>query len=109
MKVNTNAPHNANTAIERPGAAQKNQPTSEAQGKPSAAAIGSSSQVEISEKARLMQKAAEIAGATPEVRKDKIAALKKSIGEGSYQVDSAAIADKLVDEHLQSSFGKNNL
>ncbi len=42
----------------------------------------------------------EILGATPEVRKDKIAALKKAIAEGAYQVKAEDIARKLLEELL---------
>ena len=74
---------------------------------PSRLAAGRTS--EISDNARLMQHATEIANAAPDVRKDKVEALKKAIASGTYHVDSAAIADKLVDEHLSSDFGKNKL
>ena len=65
--------------------------------------------VEISDNAKLMRQASDIAKAASEIRKDKISALKKSIQEGSYQVDAKEIADRLVDEHLSADFGKNNL
>ena len=42
----------------------------------------------------------EILDATPEVRKDKIAVLKKAIAEGTYQVKADDIARKLVEELL---------
>lgn len=65
--------------------------------------------VEISDRAKLMKQATDIAHQTPDIRKEKIAALKKSIHEGTYHVDSGAIADRLVEEHLGSDFGKNRL
>ncbi len=110
MKVNTNAPPSTNTTVDKAGGAQApHSAPKTGEPKPSAAAIGSSSHVEISDKARLMQKAAEAVRQAPEVRSDRVAALKKSISEGTYRVDSEAVADKLVDEHLQSFFGKNSL
>ena len=39
----------------------------------------------------------------------KVEAMKKAIASGTYHVDSAAIADKLVDDHLASDFGKNKI
>lgn len=69
----------------------------------------SGADVEISDNAKLMRQASDIAKAASEIRKDKIAALKKSIQDGSYHVDSREIADRLVDEHLNADFGKNNL
>jgi negative regulator of flagellin synthesis FlgM len=65
--------------------------------------------VEISDNAKLMRQASDIAKSTTDNRKEKIAALKKSIQEGSYQVDAKEIADRLVEEHLNADFGKNNL
>lgn len=66
-------------------------------------------EVEISDNAKLMRQASDIAKAAGEIRKDKISALKKSIQDGSYHVDAKEIADRLVDEHLSADFGKNNL
>jgi len=66
-------------------------------------------EVEISDNAKLMRQASDIAKAAGEIRRDKIAALKKSIQDGTYQVDAKEIADRLVDEHLNADFGKNNL
>ena len=65
--------------------------------------------VEISEGARLLQRANELAHAAPDIRAERVAALKQSIKDGTYHVDNGAIADKLVDEHLFASFGKNDL
>jgi flagellar biosynthesis anti-sigma factor FlgM len=65
--------------------------------------------VEISDEARLMQQATDLAKAAPDVRADRVAALKKSVQEGTYRVDAHKIADKLVDEHLANDFGKNSL
>ncbi|NDG27169.1 MAG: flagellar biosynthesis anti-sigma factor FlgM [Proteobacteria bacterium] len=56
-----------------------------------------------------MKQAMETAQNTPDIRRDKVEMLKKSIREGTYHVDSAAIADRLVDEHLRNDFGKNTL
>lgn len=65
--------------------------------------------VEISDNAHLMQKAADIARSAPDVRTDKIAALKKAISEGTYQVAADKLAEKILDEHLATDFGKNNV
>ena len=71
-------------------------------------ALGPAS-VEISENAKLMQHASQIAKSSPDVRPDKVAELKKKIQDGTYEIDSAKIADKLVEEHLNNHFGKNDL
>jgi flagellar biosynthesis anti-sigma factor FlgM len=46
--------------------------------------------------------------ALPDVRHDKIQDLKERIRAGTYKVDSASVADKLVEEHFLTDFGKNN-
>lgn len=66
------------------------------------------SQVEISEQARLLRQANEAVHALPDARQDKIQDLKERIRAGTYKVDSASIADKLVEEHFLTDFGKNN-
>lgn len=65
--------------------------------------------VEISDNARLMNKAKELAMKAPDMRADKVAALKKGIREGSYQVDSAGLADRILQDHLDHDFGKNRI
>lgn len=65
--------------------------------------------VEISDNARMMQKAMQAAKGAPDTRTDRVAQLKKSILDGSYKVDSGKVADKLVDEHVGTDFGKNTL
>lgn len=68
-----------------------------------------SSTEDIAESAGLMQKATDLAHQAPDVRKDKVAALKKKVQSGSYRVDAAAVADKLVDEHASTDLGKNKV
>ena len=46
------------------------------------------------------KKAMDIALDTPEIREDKVAALKKQIAEGTYKVDSGKIADGMIKETL---------
>ena len=41
---------------------------------------------------------AEIIESTPDVRKDKIAAIKKAVRDGSYRIKSEYIARKMVKE-----------
>lgn len=57
---------------------------------------------EISPRAREFAAAKAIASQTPDVREEKVAALKRRIAEGKYQVDAAKVADRMVDEHLSS-------
>lgn len=61
-----------------------------------------SAKSEISPKAREFAAAKAIASQTPDVREEKIAALKRRISEGKYEVDAMKVADRLVDDHLSS-------
>ncbi len=63
-----------------------------------AAAVGAGN-VNVSERAQMMAKAKEIASKTT-VDEAKVARLQKMIDEGKYKVDAQAVADRLVDEHL---------
>jgi negative regulator of flagellin synthesis FlgM len=113
MKVTNNAPPNANgidsaKAAEKTGADKaKIRVNSEAQVSASYAPVDSS--VEISDRAKLLQKASEVVRNTADLRMDRVAALKKSIADGSYRVDSGVLADRILDEHLANNFGKNTL
>lgn len=75
---------------------------------PQNAQLGGAS-VEISPEAQLMKQASEIAKNAPDLRLDKVEQLKKSIKEGSYQIESSKIADRLVEDHLKNHFGKSHL
>ncbi len=60
--------------------------------------------VDLSDRARdaveARKKAFEIAKATPDIREDRVAELKRRIQEGSYQVDSEKVADGMIRETL---------
>ncbi len=62
-----------------------------------------SSNVNLSSKARDMQKAKDVAKAAPDVDVDKVARMKALIAQGNYKVDANAIADRFVDEELALS------
>lgn len=55
-----------------------------------------SDQVEISNKAKELQERSQFA----EARQEKIAKLKVSVENGTYQVDSKAVANKMIDFYL---------
>ncbi len=55
----------------------------------------------ISQAARRLQEAQDAVRNAPDVRDDKVAAIKKQIEDGSYRVDTEALVDKLL-----SVFGK---
>jgi negative regulator of flagellin synthesis FlgM len=60
---------------------------------------GKTENVNVSERAQMMQKAKDIAS-NGDIDEAKVARLQKLIDEGKYKTDAKAIADKLVDEHL---------
>ncbi len=69
------------------------------------AASEADANTEISAKGREFAQAKEIASGAPDVREEKIARLKEMISSNKYKVDSHAIADRMVDEHLSSGIG----
>ena len=114
MKVTNNPapnPYQTDTKIEGAKNSQKSAKNQaiEAFTTSSHTGVRSGAEVEISDTAKLMRQASEIARETGDVRSDKVSALKKSIQDGTYEIDARAIADRLVDEHLGADFGKNNL
>lgn len=62
--------------------------------------VKGSAQVDVSDRAQMMQKAKDIASRPDSIDEAKVARLQKLIDEGKYQVDADAIADRLVDEHM---------
>ena len=54
--------------------------------------------VRISGKAKELEELKQVIHQMPEIRTDKVEALKKAIQEGSYQVDSLKIAGKILEE-----------
>lgn len=58
---------------------------------------------EISSKSKAFGHAKAVATAAPDTRDERIAELKKRISAGDYKVDSDAVADRMVDDHLRMS------
>jgi negative regulator of flagellin synthesis FlgM len=67
--------------------------------------IPGSVNAELSHKGKEMAAAKAAASEAPDVREEKIAALKARIAAGKYNVDPSAIADRMVDDHLKSGIG----
>jgi negative regulator of flagellin synthesis FlgM len=61
--------------------------------------LAGSAKINMSERAQMMSKAKEIAKSDT-VDEARVAHLQKMIDSGKYNVDAAAVADRLVDEHL---------
>lgn len=64
------------------------------------AAQAATDKVEISGRSRDLQKAAETLSATPEVRQDKVAAIKARIDNHTYEIDADKVAHKMIAEFL---------
>ncbi len=60
--------------------------------------INPSDQVNLSGKAKELAELKQVIQEMPEIRTDKVEALKKSIQEGSYKVDSFKVAGKILEE-----------
>lgn len=56
---------------------------------------------EISSKGREFAQAKAVANDAPDVREEKVAALKARIAAGKYGVDADAVADRMVDDHIK--------
>lgn len=57
--------------------------------------------IHLSPQSRLMQKASEVVYQTPEVRPEKVTALRDSVQQGAYEVDSKKVANSLIAEIIQ--------
>lgn len=58
------------------------------------------SKVEFSDNAKIYMDAIEAVKNSPDVRLDRVAELKAAIAEGTYKVDSASVADRMLKAHL---------
>jgi negative regulator of flagellin synthesis FlgM len=56
----------------------------------------------ISSKGKELAQAKSVATNAADIREEKIAELKRRIAAGKYNVDSNAVADRLVDDHLKT-------
>lgn len=109
MKVNQN-PSPTTTSIEKTNSPLKRDSVAKSTPHEAGALTNrSGASIDISDTARLMKQASDLAHAAPDSRLDKITDLKRRISEGTYNIDAGKIADKLVEEHLQTDFGKNSL
>ena len=54
--------------------------------------------VKLSQQARLLMEASREAQSAPDVRQDKVEALRRQIADGTYQVDSRLLAENLIRE-----------
>ena len=52
--------------------------------------------LEDAEKATLMDQARQVIYQTPDVRRDKVASLKEAVEQGTYDIDSRRLANKII-------------
>jgi len=52
--------------------------------------------IHLSQEARLMQKASRVIAETPDVRQEKVAAVKEAVDQGSYPVDTQKVASSMI-------------
>jgi flagellar biosynthesis anti-sigma factor FlgM len=108
MKI-TNNPVNSNVGVAPSKAQEKVANSAKTTHSDHKAGVVDGTSIEISEQAQLMNKA-KTAALNAELNPvDKILDLKKKVQQGTYKIDTTKLADKIVEEHLNSDFGKNNL
>ncbi len=103
MKVN-NAPgsRTENVAPSKSGTTGRAKNNAPSANKESGEALGGSARVAMSPRAREAQRAREVAASVPDVDEAKVAKYQKLIDSGQYKVDARAVAERLVDEHLNT-------
>jgi negative regulator of flagellin synthesis FlgM len=67
-----------------------------------------SAKVELSSRAKDVQKIKDLALSAPDVDQAKVDHFQKLIDSGKYKVDAKAIANKMVDDHLMSESTSND-
>jgi len=108
MKI---TPKATNGALASDGAGLANKIGNKATNKPTGdvkadkAELAASARVDLSSRAQDVKKATNIANSAPDVDEAKVAKYQNLIDSGKYKVDSAKVADKMVDEMLLNEFG----
>ena len=67
-----------------------------------AADIIGATRVDVSPQAQDAKKIKELAMAAPDVDMEKVAHFRSLIDSGAYKVDAQAVADRMVDDHLET-------
>ena len=93
-------PESASKGIDKAGAASRGGDVRGSRSKERGDDFNLALSAESKERADAYRKALEIARKTPDVREDRVQAIKKQLAEGSYQVDSGTIADGMLREAI---------
>ena len=102
QNLNTSDAQAAKTS--QTSAANSSKKTGQAEAAQTNSAQGSqAAKVELSSRAQDIKKIKELAMNSPDVDANKVEKFKRMIAEGTYKVDAKAVADRMVDEHLQGS------
>lgn len=71
--------------------------------KPASGQTSTSEQIAISSKAKDIQQAQEVVKSSPNVRTEKVNRIKKEIAEGRFNIDSDALAEKILKDIITES------
>ncbi len=69
----------------------------------SAGQVSGGEQIALSAKAKGIQKALETVQTSPDIRSEKVAEIKNQIANNTYQIDSEALAEKILREIIAES------
>jgi negative regulator of flagellin synthesis FlgM len=67
---------------------------------PAQSQVPTEDKVDLSARSKEMNKIHDVLNATPDVRAEKVEALKKQVESGQYEVNSNSVADKMLKEFL---------
>jgi negative regulator of flagellin synthesis FlgM len=67
---------------------------------PAQSQVSTEDKVDLSAQSKEMNKIHDVLNATPDVRAEKVEALKKQVEAGQYEVNSNSLADKMLKEFL---------
>lgn len=65
--------------------------------------VSGGEQIALSPKAKGIQKALETVQSSPDIRSEKVAAIKGQVADNTYHVDSQALAEKILQEIITES------
>ncbi len=94
MKIYGNKPPEGKDLYVKAQKAGKSDPAQEK----GAVGGGVTDRVNLSGKAKEIAEAQKAAAQLPEIRTDKVEAIQKAMADGTYKVDSAKVAGRLIDE-----------